>query len=179
MRKIVKKLGIMVCFGLIFTGCQSNSMEEQAKEIVEVFSNGNTTEISKKIGLIDETSTIDDSFLDDVFERTEVELDSIDNESVTYIVESPDMSDFFVNNMDRLYEMNELEMEQFLQEYILSAETKEHTVTLKYTIENDSLMVDYTSTEFINAITGGLLEAYSQLYEQMILDYEEYLSEEE
>ena len=45
---------------------------------------------------------------------------------------------------------------------------KAYTVTLSYEVENGDIDVAYDDAEFINAMTGGLLDAYAALYEQYL-----------
>ena len=58
-----------------------------------------------------------------------------------------------------------------MREYIGKAELKKVTVIIPYIVENEEIVIDYQNEEFIDAITGGLLSAYRQLYQDMINEY--------
>lgn len=44
-------------------------------------------------------------------------------------------------------------------------------VVVPYIVENERIVIDYKNSDFINAITGGLLESYKQFYQIMLEEY--------
>ena len=91
---------------------------------------------------------------------------------MTYSIVSPDISDFFTVCAEELDTVTTSEeLGQAIMSYAETAPRKEYTVSVPYTISDTGIDVAYDTPEFINAMTGGLLEAYSALYDQ-------YLSEE-
>lgn len=46
-------------------------------------------------------------------------------------------------------------------------------MSVPYNIIDGEIKGNYQSEEFINAITGGLLEGYQEIYQKMIKEYTE------
>lgn len=45
-------------------------------------------------------------------------------------------------------------------------------VSLGYIVTENQLVVDYQNEGFINAVTGGILDAYKSLYSEILEKYE-------
>ena len=137
---------------------------------LEVFSDGNISEIT---GCIfgtesDEISTNNSSngIIADLFANAEVQIASTDESTISYTIVSPDISHFFTVYADQLDSITTSEeLGQAILEYAKAAPKKEYTVTVPYTVEEDDIDVAYDDPVFINAMTGGLLDAYTALYD--------------
>ena len=46
-------------------------------------------------------------------------------------------------------------------------------MSLEYILVDDEPIVNYQNEEFVNAVTGGLLDAYKNLYSEMLEEYTE------
>lgn len=177
------KITLIMCLAVLFSGCsnKNNQVEEQASEIVTAFSSNDINQINRLMGFVDESDTSfisgEDGILSDIFTKTDIEIDNVDNAMISYRISAPDMSGVFTDNLEQLSEMDESELEEYIKQYAQDAERVENTVTLEYTIEDEDIVIDYTSQDFVDAITGGLLQAYIDLYRQIIEEYEELVNE--
>ena len=172
---------------LLFTvGCSADKDEvsdvgnhnyaEEIQDDLELFSGGDISAITESVfGITSGEATADGSgsgIIADLFANADVQVATTDESSVTYTIVAPDLSDFFTvcaEEIDAVTTSEELG--QVIMSYAEAAPRKEYTVSVPYTISDTGIDVAYDTPEFINAMTGGLLEAYSALYDQ-------YLSEE-
>ena len=60
------------------------------------------------------------------------------------------------------------EMESSLDKLIKEAPMKEYVVSIPYEKKDGEIIANYRIEEFINAITGGLLESYKEIYTKML-----------
>ena len=144
---------------------------ESAEEDIEVFKGGDINDISAAI--FDETEKIEaneeNGVVAELFANADAQVTATDDTTITYTIVSPDISDFFQAYADELETIDTSEeLGELLLEYSKKAPQKEYTVTLEYTVTEDGVEIAYNSPEFINAMTGGLLEAYSDIYNQYL-----------
>lgn len=140
---------------------------------LEVFSKGNISEITQSVfGTTSDTAPSDDSgngIISDLFANADTQVSSVDESTITYTIVSPDISDFFSTKAKELQEITTTEeLRQALIDYAKTAPEKEYTVTLNYSISEAGIEVAYDDPEFINAMTGGLIDAYADLYDQYL-----------
>lgn len=81
------------------------------------------------------------------------------------------MSKVFIDMNTNVNNISEDELLDYIKSYVPNAETKETTVSLEYILVDDEPIVNYQDEEFINAVTGGLLDAYKILYSEMLEGY--------
>ena len=161
-------------------------MKESADEIILAISNGNMENINQLIfnssnlkideevtDIFDEDSNKanNEGILNKVFLRDSIKIIKINEGTVEYEIESPNLDGIFT---DMLENANKLSTENFLDyltEYINKAEIKKMNVVVPYIVENERIVIDYKNSDFINAITGGLLESYKQFYQRMLEEY--------
>ncbi len=161
-------------------------VKESAEEIILAISNGNMENInqlifnSSKLKIDEEVTDIFDEdsnkannegILNKVFLRDSIKITKINEGTVEYEIESPNLDDIFT---DMLENANKLSTENFLDyltEYINKAEMKKKNAVVPYIVENGRIVIDYKNSDFINAITGGLLESYKQFYQRMLEEY--------
>lgn len=142
---------------------------------LEVFSDGNISEITERVfGMGSDEVSADNSsngIIADLFANAEVRITSADESTISYTIVSPDISDFFTACADQLDSITTSEeMGQAILEYAKTAPMKEYTVTIPYSVVEDGIDVSYNDPDFINAMTGGLLEAYFALYDQYLTE---------
>ena len=69
------------------------------------------------------------------------------------------------------------QFKEYITKYIESADTVTNTVEVNYSINSDNkIEVNLRTKEFINALTGGLLENYEKVYKnisEQLMDREE------
>lgn len=93
--------------------------------------------------------------------------------SITYKIKSPNLTGFFDDCAEDLQEAdNGSEVIDILKKYVRKQGRSEFTVSLQYTYSNGRLSINYLDFDFINAISGGLLASYTQLYQNFFETYE-------
>ena len=137
---------------------------------LEVFSDGDISGITERIfGVASDEISADDSnngIIADLFANAEVQIASADESTISYTIVSPDISDFFTVYAEQLDSITTSEeLGEAILEYAKTAPTEEYTVTVPYSVEDDAIDVSYDDPDFINAMTGGLLDAYTALYD--------------
>ena len=187
MKKIF--LSILVCVILTcFAGCgqQNEAVETEAQAIADAFTNGDMETINKTIFGINEIESDDalsdiwgenaqsrDGVLTYIFDLVTVKVKKTTDSAIEYEIEAPDMSKVFVDLNTNAQNLSEDELLDYLKNYAQNTETKDTTVSLEYILVDDELILNYQDEEFINAVTGGLLDAYKTLYLEMLEEYAE------
>lgn len=177
-RIILTLLAIVILFSM--TACfgkKSGPMEaldnKHARSVtndVKIFESGNISDIT--VCIFGENANVGDStegIIADLFSNADVEISDSDDASITYIITAPDISDFFTACADDLDAITTSEeLAQAIQAYAEIAPQKEYIVSVPYTISDKDIDVSYDTPEFINAMTGGLLDAYFAVYDQYL-----------
>lgn len=179
----MKKLNsvlIVTLLMLFMVGCTTdknstlNVLDDEHAMVVqkdlEVFSDGDIAEITERIfgsnsGEISANES-SNGIIADLFTNAEVQISSTDESTISYTIVSPDISDFFTAYADQVDSITTSEeLGQAILDYANTAPTKEYTVTIPYSVEEGEIDIAYNDPTFINAMTGGLLDAYSALYD--------------
>lgn len=150
--------------------------DEHAEEIttdLEIFESGDISDISERIFDIPTDANSEgnspNGIIADLFSNAKTNISAADEATVTYIIISPDISDFFTACAEELDAITTSEeLGQAILAYAETAPQKEYTVSVPYTVTDDGIDVAYDNPDFINAMTGGLLDAYSALYDQYL-----------
>lgn len=189
MKKIF--LSILVCVILTsFVGCgqQNEAIEAEAQVVADAFTDGDMETINRTIfgrneveiddGLSDiwgeDTQSQDeDGVLACIFDLVTVKVKKTTDSTIEYEIEAPDMSNVFIDMNTNADNISEDGLLDYIKSYAPNAETKETTVSLEYILVDDEPIVNYQDEEFINAVTGGLLDAYKNLYSEMLEEYTE------
>lgn len=195
MKKAVTVILSCILVALILVGCGNRYEKELtlALEQLKIFKNGNMADINCLLfpensmltgeTLPDGLDSItpnnkgsNDGILGNIISRSIVEVSDINAEKITYKITSPDLSNFFVDCYEELSMISELSaVPDILLSYADEATTISVSVSLSYEYSGDTLWVDYLDRNFINAMTGGLVEAYSDLYQKSLEEYKEAL----
>lgn len=185
MKKRITLLVFAVILLLSMVGCTVNENsalnvldDKHASEIqnnLETFASADISEITECIFGISSDELSDDDMTNgiiaDLFANAEVSVSAVDESVVTYTIISPDISDFFQAKADELQTITTSEeLGQALLKYAQTAPQKEYTVSLDYSTTDIGIEVAYDNPEFINAMTGGLLDAYLDLYDQYLAE---------
>ena len=187
MKKIL--LSILMC-GILasLAGCgqQNEAVETEAQVIADAFTNGDMETINKTILGINEIEIDDalsdiwgenaqsqDGVLAYIFDLVTVRVKKTTDSTIEYEIEAPDMSKVFVDVNTNADNLSEDELLDYIKNYAQNAETKDTTVSLEYILVDDEPILNYQNEEFINAVTGGLLDAYKTLYSEMLEEYTE------
>lgn len=181
---VVLSIGAVGCIGMaVFTDNRAlNALNTSHRAIVEndleLFAAGDITEITQRVFGEGFDSTVsansDKGIVADLFANAQVQVSSTDATTITYTIVSSDISDFFRAESEKLQTITTTEeLRQALIDYADTAPEKEYTVVLPYTIsEEKEIEIEYDDPEFINAMTGGLLDAYADLYGQYLEEAE-------
>lgn len=181
---------VLVCVslltGLVGCGKQNKVVEENAQEIADAFADGDIATINKNIfgtnefevdeelsGMWGETSKSQEGVLEHIFEHVTVKVKKTTENTIEYEIEAPDMKNVFMDLDASTADISEDELLEHIKSYAKNAEITTVTVSLEYIIVDDKPVVDYRNAAFINAVTGGLLDAYKSLYEEMMEEYME------
>lgn len=185
-KEILFVLAVTVLFCLVSCKKQNELVKENAQIIADAFTNGDIETINKTIFRTNEAE-IDDELshiwgedaqsqngvLTYIFDLVTIKVKKTTDSTIEYEIEAPDMSKVFVDIDTNAMDISEDELLQYVKNYAHNAETKETTVTLEYILVEDEPIVNYQNEEFVNAVTGGLLDAYQALYSEMIDEYME------
>ena len=172
---IVLILAILL-LGAYFLSKEHKSVKEYAENVVEIFQNGNKEKIDELVFGYQELSMEDENqeegekegILAKIFKNISIRVKRITGKEIQYEISSPDLSTFF----DTLEKENKMlsasEMESSLDKLIKEAQRKEYVVSIPYEKKNGKIIATYRTEEFINAITGGLLQGYKEIYTKML-----------
>lgn len=181
---------VLVCVslltGLVGCGKQNKVIEENAQEVADAFADGDIATINKNIfgtnefevdeelsDMWGETSKSQEGLLEHIFEQVTVKVKKTTENTIEYEIEAPDMKNVFMDLDASTADISEDELLEHIKSYAKNAEITTVTVSLEYIIVDDKPVVDYRNEAFINAVTGGLLDAYKSLYEEMMEEYME------
>lgn len=178
----------LILMVVCFTGCQDkdNTVRESAQFAADAFSSGDMASIhqvvfgTSQLELDGDLSALwgqdiqsQGGVLDIIFESVTVEVKKITDTAIEYEIIAPDMSNVFAELSDCSDTISENELLEFIYNYAHDTEMKESIVTVAYVFADDGLLIDYKNKDFINAVTGNLLDAYISTYGEMMESYME------
>lgn len=175
---IVLILAILL-LGAYFLSKERKSVKEYAENVVEIFQNGNKEKIDELVFGYQELAMEDENqeegekegILEKIFKNISIRVKRITGKEIQYEISSPDLSTFF----DTLEKENKMlsasEMESSLDKLIKEAQRKEYVVSIPYEKKNGKIIAAYRTEEFVNAITGGLLESYKEIYAKILEEW--------
>ena len=109
-----------------------------------------------------------------IFSHSMVLVEKVTEDSIKLKISAPDMSDLFFYLRKASFG---IALTDYVNAYVNEAEMKESIVFVSYTVEGEEAVIDYCSEEFINAVTGGLLDAYKEVCIDEIREYREEVME--
>lgn len=159
----------MLALLLALSACGGNrQVKQEVTEDIQVFTGGSMEDINTLLFGDLETQT-GKGFLAELFAMSEVTVKKVEKDSVILEITAPDMSDFFTANADTLASITTSEeMKAAVLAHAAAAQTVTTQVSLPYTLDGETLIIDYTDAAFIDAMTGGLASAYAAVYIGMI-----------
>lgn len=183
------KQNILLCYMLLLVvlciGCgRTKEVEKHVHDVIATIETGDMEKINEIIfGYqdVDVDYAIEgvqeaaeyQGILGEIFKRTSITVTQIKDQQIEYEIESPDLSGIFAEILENGNVLPDKEFENYLKEYINQAESKKKNVVVPYNIVDGKIQVNYREKEFINAITGGLLESYQKVYQEMVENYAE------
>ena len=161
-----------------------DAVVEYANGVAEAFTKGDLSAINETIfgtsglemdddlsAILGESSEQEEGILNSIFENTTVKVLKTTNETIEFEIESPDMSSVFDDLKTVSREITADDLRNYIEDYTTQADKKTTAVSLNYIIVDGEPVVNYREESFINAVTGGLLEAYKSLYREMMEEY--------
>lgn len=168
---IVLILAILL-LGVYFLSKERKSVKEYAENVVEIFQNGNKEKIDKLVFGYQELAMEDENqkegILEKIFKNISIKVKRITGEEIQYEISSPDLSTFFDTLEKENKRLSASEMESSLDKLIKETQRKEYVVSIPYEKKDGKIIATYRTEEFVNAITGGLLESYKEIYAKML-----------
>lgn len=175
---------VLTCVSLIFFVFKGKNKDviEQSNAVAEAFNNTEMESINKIIFneneikeydefnelSEEETEEVNEGVLESIFKHVTVKVDNITDNNIVYRIKAPDMKNVFANLNANAESLSKEELLQLIKDYAANTSTIEEIVSLDYSIVDGQLIVNYRDKSFINAVTGGFLEAYISLYDDMI-----------
>lgn len=186
-------LFIFICSALIsLVGCgaKNTKLEENAQLVVNAFSQSDMSTINRIIFETNDSANAEfngdffddwrdnvglhqNGFLENVFRRVSVKVNNITDLTIEYEINAPNLTDVFAELKSTSSSLDESELFQYIIDYMDESDRITTRVSLEYIFVDNELYIDYKNEAFINAVTGGLLDAYKSLYSEMINEYEE------
>lgn len=186
-----KKLLLIVVYTVMInlTGCTDRYAEVNAaaQKDIKSFSEGNMEEINRilfgtsECAADPETDMYEDNqtegytgILRIIFSHSTMSVKKVDKDRIEFEISSPNMENVFkyLPDTDNGYAGTERGFLEYLEDYVTVAELKKSTVFVPYSRERGNIVIDYYSEDFIRALTGGLTDAYNQLYMDVLEEYE-------
>ncbi len=181
---------IIVCVALsLLAGCgrkQNKIVEDNAQKVAEAFNETDMDAINETIFGPDEVKAVGqnsdtqseteksrEGVLESIFRHVTIEVKKTTDRTIEYEITAPEMRDVFAGLDFDKTNMSSDELLQMIKDYAQNAEKRVETVSLSYSLYDGKPIVNYKEEAFINAITGGFLDAYKSLYAEMISEYEE------
>lgn len=168
---IVLILAILL-LGVYFLSKERKSVKEYAENVVEIFQNGNKEKIDKLVFGYQELAMEDENqkegILEKIFKNISIKVKRITGKEIQYEISSPDLSTFFDTLEKENKRLSASEMESSLDKLIKETQRKEYVVSIPYEKKDGKIIANYRTEEFVNAITGGLLESYKEIYAKML-----------
>lgn len=172
---IILILAILL-LGVYFLSKERKPVKEYAENVVEIFQNGNKEQIDKLVFGYQEPAVEDENqkegekegILAKIFKNISIKVKRITGKEIQYEILSPDLSTFFDILEKENKKLSALEMESLLDKLIKEVQRKEYVVSIPYEKKDGKIIATYRTEEFVNAITGGLLESYKEIYAKML-----------
>jgi len=181
MRLKIHLILLIGVFQIVLIGCSSKAAEvkDNAQIVADAFNSGDILDINKHI-FGEDVLSIDEAvveiwgetqenkqvgLLSSIFSHDTVTVKQVNDKNVVFEIEAPNMENVFLDissNLSANY--SEEEMLKYIQDYINNTEIKKYNVEVPYSLVDGNVVIEYQSESFINAVTGGLLNAYKQLY---------------
>lgn len=168
---------------LALCGCGNSEVETFADKTTEIFTSGDIEEINSlvfgdvylstdsRLEGVFEDDPAQNGLLTELFSRSTIDVKKVKKDTIQFTVSAPDMTAVFENLPDDAVRFTENDLYEYIIKYASSAEMIEFSVEVQFSSENGEIMIKYRDEAFINALTGGLLDAYKNLYTEVLDQY--------
>lgn len=158
-------------------------IEAAAQEMVSTISDGDMEEVNQLIFHTNEL-TVDkelrssedknqgQGILQVIFEQVQIRLMDVTKTSIQYEIKVPNMQHALQNLETSQENITEEELKDYLEAYAKNAKPVTTKVKVPYEMKDENVYIHYQTEDFINALTGGLLRSYQQLYQESLSEYQ-------
>lgn len=179
---------IICAFSIVFTGCgnENENVKNIAQKNADSFSNGNMDEINElmfgtnELNIDTEIEELEDSengyqegILRKIFSHSTVVVKKVEKDTVEFVINAPNMENVFEKLPDNSENFKEDDLLEYIDNFVDDVEMKEFMISVPYVVDEENIVINYRDENFINAITGGLLDAYRELYVSTLDGYQE------
>lgn len=185
MKKYILSL-VIVCI-LCLSACGSNhkGVETEANRIVEAIESNDMKTVERLVlgtedfitdeeleGFFEESENGNNGIIAKIIEQDSIKVKKITDEHIVYEITAPELSDIFEDVMKE-ENLTGDSFEEFIYNYIATADKTKSEVKVSYTYKDSIFTAEYSTSEFMNGITGNLISAYQELVQQMIQENNE------
>lgn len=180
-KALLKIFTISLVVALFFSACgNEKSVKAEAEKIVEAVENKDVKALEMLIlgtGDFAEDEALSDFFLESesdsngviaqIIEQDSIKVKKIEKETIVYEITAPQLSGMFEDAMKEQGLSSE-NFEKYIYDYIATADKIKIEVKVPYTYDDKIFEADYLTKDFINGITGNLINAYQGLVQKML-----------
>ena len=177
---------IICAFSIVFTGCgnENENVKNIAQKNADSFSSGDMDEINElmfgtnELNIDIETGEVEDSendyqgILRKIFSHSTVVVKKVEKDMVEFVITAPNMENVFEKLPDNSEDFKEDDLLKYIDNFVDNVEMKEFTISVPYVVDGENVVINYHDENFVNAITGGLLDAYRELYISALAEYQ-------
>ena len=181
LKTLLKIFTVSLVFALFFSACgNEKAVKAEAGKIVEAVENKDVKTLEMLIlgtGDFAEDEALSDFFLESesdsngviakIIEQDSIKVKKIEKEAIVYEITAPQLSEMFEAAMQEK-DLSSENFEKYIYDYIAAADKIKIEVKVPYTYEDKVFEADYLTKDFINAITGNLVNAYQGLVQKML-----------
>ncbi len=174
---------VIIVFGIIIAG--KGGLSSRVEEDLEVFNSGSLDVPGISVvdsmnasdfvaDIVRENTTVnndDGKIISAVLPYIEFEVSDISDDTAEFVILSPDLG-AWLKKLEIPDEYSSEMLYDDMVDYIPEAPKKHHYVTVEYTKGSSGWEGNYMTSEFADALSGGLFSAYGELYEQFLQELE-------
>lgn len=171
---------IIMLFSIPACG-KSKEVKEQADVIVQavntdniadlknIILNGYTSDIIMDNELSDffnDSKNEEDGLITKIIEKDNIKVKDVKKDTIIYEIVAPQLDNMIEDILaDENITVNEFDTA--IYEYINNAPLYSREVNVNYTNTDNNFSADYNTYDFVNALTGGLVEGYNNLLKSL------------
>ena len=171
---------IIMLFSIPACG-KSKEVKEQADVIVQAVNTDNIADL-KNIILKGYTSDIimdnelsdffndskneEDGLITKIIEKDNIKVKDVKKDTIIYEIVAPQLDNMIEDILDD-ENITVNEFDTAIYEYINNAPLYSREVNVNYTNTDNNFSADYNTYDFVNALTGGLVEGYNNLLKSL------------
>lgn len=172
---------IVITYFQLYFNKKPSDLEIEAEKIEEIVESNDMIALNELLfgtNALEVDDELIDLFVDDdtessgvishILARDEVNLKKIKDEVLVYEISAPDLNYVLQDAEENIEGMTQDNFGNFIFDYIDKAEIIKITVEVSYSYENGEFKADYNSEEFVNGLTGNLLESYQTLIQDVL-----------